>query len=66
MAKNPTEDHILDNTLHIEGVFYRTSGNIVFSDTEENPFYLAKSAVLDQLDGYLENGMHMLLKKAGQ
>lgn len=51
------------NIITVEGVIFKTSGNIVFSDTEENPFYLAQSSLLEKIDGCLENGMQQLLQK---
>jgi hypothetical protein len=51
------------NSITIDGVTFKTSGNIVFSDDEDNPFYLAQSSLLEQFDGYLENGMQQFLKK---
>ncbi|MFC1540724.1 hypothetical protein ACFL37_00380 [Candidatus Margulisiibacteriota bacterium] len=51
------------NTITVDGVTFKTSGNIVFSDDEESPYYLAQSSLLEQFDGYLENGMQQFLKK---
>jgi hypothetical protein len=49
--------------ITVDGVTFKTSGNIVFSDPEENPFHLAQSSLLEKIDGYLENGMQQFLKK---
>ncbi|MBN2058162.1 MAG: hypothetical protein JW782_05155 [Candidatus Saganbacteria bacterium] len=51
------------STITINGVTFKTSGNIVFQDGEENAYYLAEPSKLDQLEGMLEHGMQMLLKK---
>ena len=56
--KNKTPD-----TLTINGVTFKTSGNIVFKDQEDSPFYLAQSSMLENFDGFLENGMQLFLKK---
>lgn len=52
------------NTITIEGIVYKTSGNILFADTEEKSFFLAQSDLLESMDALLENGMHSLIKKA--
>lgn len=51
------------NTLTLEGITFRTSGNILFQDSEESPFVMASSSLLDHLDCFLEHGMQMLIKK---
>ena len=51
------------NTLHLDGMVFKTSGNIQFHDHEENPFFLANSPVLEKMDCFLEHGMQMLMKK---
>jgi len=61
MAKNSSSK--TQNKLTLEGVTYKTSGNIVFADPEENPFHLAQSALLDKMDDFVEHGMQTLLKK---
>ncbi len=61
MAKS--NDGKTQNKLTLDGITYKTSGNIVFSDPEESPFHLAQSALLDQMDDFVEHGMQTLLKK---
>ncbi|MEE8637851.1 MAG: hypothetical protein V3T21_02285 [Candidatus Margulisiibacteriota bacterium] len=51
------------NSITLEGVTYKTSGNIVFGDHQENPYHLAQSGLLEKMDGMLEHGMQTLLKK---
>ena len=51
------------NTITVDGITFKTSGNIVFSDPEENPYFLAQSSLLEKIDGLLENGMQQFLKK---
>jgi len=58
-------------SLTIGDVTYKTSGNILFSEADENPTYvIAESRVLDKMDaaiqnGILDNGMQSLMKKFG-
>jgi hypothetical protein len=59
----PNDKKNLANAITLDGVTFKTSGNILFQDAEENPFYLAESPLLDTVEGYLENGMQLLLKK---
>jgi predicted heme/steroid binding protein len=65
MRTNMTKNHDgkTKNKLTLDGVIYQTSGNIVFADPEENPFHLAQSALLEQMDDFVEHGMQTLLKK---
>jgi len=56
------------NSLTLNGVTYKTGGNIVFSDQAEGNYILAASPMLDNVDkaiekGILENGMQMLMRK---
>lgn len=51
------------NSITLEGITFKTSGNIVFKNSEESPFRLAQSALLDKMDGFLEHGMLIFLKK---
>ncbi|MDD5382284.1 MAG: hypothetical protein PHH60_01330 [Candidatus Margulisbacteria bacterium] len=51
------------NTITIDGVTFITGGNIVFSDTDEERYYLAQNSHLEKMEGFLEHGMQMLLKK---
>ena len=57
------EDQAQASTLQVDGVTFKTSGNILFDTDEQNPFYLASSQILEKLDCYLEHGMQMLLKR---
>ena len=52
------------NTILIEGVTYKTSGNILFADSEEKSYFLAQSDLLENMNTLLENGIHGFLKKA--
>ncbi|OGB87719.1 hypothetical protein A3H09_00165 [Candidatus Falkowbacteria bacterium RIFCSPLOWO2_12_FULL_45_13] len=52
------------NTITIEGVIYKTSGNILFAGSEEKSFFLAQSDLLENMNTLLENGIHSFLKKA--
>ena len=51
------------NSLLLDGVLFKTSGNIVFNDPDESPYYLAEGSHLEKIEGMLEHGMQMLLKK---
>jgi hypothetical protein len=53
------------NTITLNGVTFKTGGNIVFKDSEDSPFYLAQSSLLEKMDGFLEHGMQLFLKKIG-
>ncbi len=57
------EDTNYSNTLNLDGITYKTSGNIVFEEDETSSYYLANSPLLENLDCYLEHGMQTLLKK---
>ncbi|MBU1026607.1 MAG: hypothetical protein KKA31_02635 [Candidatus Margulisbacteria bacterium] len=59
---NKTQDN-KNNTLTIDGITFKTTGNINFPDAEESPFLLAQSSLLDNMSGVLEHGMQMLMKK---
>jgi hypothetical protein len=58
-------------SLTIGDVTYRTSGNILFSETGENHGYvIAESRLLEKMDaaiqnGILDNGMQSLMRKFG-
>lgn len=51
------------NKITLDGVTYKTSGNILFDDPNETPFHHAQSALLEKMDGFVEHGMQTLLKK---
>ena len=51
------------NIITIDGVTFKTEGNITFSDSEEDRYYLAQGSQLEKMQGMLEHGMQMLLKK---
>lgn len=53
----------MPDTLTLNGVTFKTSGNIVFKDSEDSPFYLAQSSTLNKMDSFLEHGMQLFLKK---
>ena len=55
--------------LTIGNTTFKTSGNIIFSDGDEDRYYIAENSVLEKIDkaiqnGIVENGMQSLLKKA--
>jgi len=60
MTQHKTENN---NTITVEGITFKTSGNIVFSDSTESEYLLAQNSQLDKMENLLENGMHTLLKK---
>ena len=60
---NDTKSEKRSNTLTIDGVTFKTSGNITFPESEETHFCIAHSAILDEMNAALENGMHSLMKK---
>lgn len=51
------------NTLNLDGIVYKTSGNILFHKDEEDVFITAQSSLLDNIDGILENGMLTVMRK---
>lgn len=51
------------NKITLDGVTYKTSGNIIFDDSKEIPFYHAQSTLLEKMDGFVEHGMQTLIKK---
>ena len=51
------------NKLTLDGITFKTSGNILFKDSDDNPFLLAQSPLLEKMDGFLEHGMQLFLKK---
>ncbi|KPJ68924.1 hypothetical protein AMJ44_05120 [candidate division WOR-1 bacterium DG_54_3] len=61
MLKDDTDK--AQNKLTLDGITFKTSGNILFKDSKENPFLLAQSTLLEKVDGLLEHGMQMLFKK---
>ncbi len=55
-------------SVTVNGTIYKTSGNIIFGDDDGSNFYMAESALLDNMDkaiqeGILGNGMRSLMKK---
>ena len=61
MLKDNTDNS--QNKLTLDGITFKTSGNILFKNSDENPFLLAQSPLLEKMDGFLEHGMQLLLKK---
>jgi hypothetical protein len=59
----PNFDEEVTNSLTLNGVTFKTSGNIVFESPEESPYVIAESPLLEKMDGILENGLQMLLKR---
>lgn len=56
------------NHLTLGGVTYKTAGNILFSDSDEDSYMLAESPILDKMDkaiedGIIGNGMRTLLNR---
>ena len=56
------------DSITINGVTYKTAGNILFASEKEGDYLLAESTLLNKLDevakkDFLENGMHSLLKR---
>jgi hypothetical protein len=51
------------NELTIGNIKFKTSGNIVFEDHQNNPFFLAESNLIDKMDNFLQKGIQMMLKK---
>ncbi len=55
-------------SVTVNGTIYKTSGNIIFGDDGECNYYMAESALLENMDkaiqdGILGNGMRSLIKK---
>jgi hypothetical protein len=59
-TKSTPED---SNQITVNGLTFKTGGNIVFSDTDDSAYFLAEGSQLDKMEGLLEHGMQMLLKK---
>ena len=51
------------NTIVVDGVIFRTGGNILFGDPAETPYYLAEGSKLEKIEGIVEHGWQTLLKK---
>lgn len=56
------------NWLTVGDVVYKTSGNILFEESESNSYFLAESPALEKMEeavrfSIIENGMNLLLKK---
>ncbi len=51
------------NTLKLNGIIYKTSGNIVFQDPENNKYIHAESKLAEDMDDFIQNGMQAFLKK---
>jgi hypothetical protein len=54
------QDEKISTQLTLKGVTFKTGGNIVFVDES---YYLAQGSQLEKVEGLLEHGMQMLLKK---
>ena len=61
MTKTSNKD--CSSTITLNGVTYKTNGNIVFDGQLEDEYFIAESTTLDNIDSYLEHGMQTLLKK---
>lgn len=51
-----------NNILILDGITFKTSGNIVFEEGEAS-YYLAESPLLEKIDGIMEHGLQTLLRK---
>jgi len=49
--------------IMVGDTLFRTSGNILFEDCEHSPYILASNPLLSRMEGYLEQGIDMLLNK---
>ena len=49
--------------LTIGNIKFKTSGNIVFEDSADHPFFLAESNLVDKMDNFLQKGIRMMLQK---
>jgi hypothetical protein len=58
-------EKLASNVLTLDGIVFKTSGNILFSDSEEGSYYLAQNSRLEKIEGLTENGMNTLMKKTG-
>lgn len=61
MDKEMPEDR--SNCLTLNGMVFKTGGNIVFETSEETSYVIAQSPLLDKMDGILEDGLQQLLKR---
>ena len=52
-----------NNILTLQGLTFKTGGNIVFDESEGNTYYLAESSTLENYHEALENGLQSFLKK---
>lgn len=59
MENTPKEKNILT----LQGLTFKTGGNIVFDESEGNSYYLAESTSLENYQESLENGLQSFLKK---
>lgn len=71
MKKDKNEKIADSSCLTINGITYKTSGNILFCESEEDGYIIAESPLLDKVDraiqeGILENGMQTLLRKVSE
>ena len=51
------------NRITIKGITFKTGGNILFEDSDQDLYFLAEGSALDSYNGMLENGMALFLKK---
>ncbi|MBU0671476.1 MAG: hypothetical protein KJ732_00440 [Candidatus Margulisbacteria bacterium] len=51
------------SSVTVNGVTFKTGGNIVFAESDDASYYLAEGSQLEKIEGMLEHGMQMLLKK---
>ena len=56
-------DEEKSNILTVNGLTFKTSGNIVFENSEESSYVIAESPLLEKMDGILDNGLQQLLKR---
>ncbi|MDI6731462.1 MAG: hypothetical protein QME05_02635 [Candidatus Margulisbacteria bacterium] len=49
--------------IMVGDTLFRTSGNILFENCEHSPYVLASNPLLSKMEGYLEQGINMLIKR---
>jgi hypothetical protein len=68
MNNRDQEKEANSSCLTLNGLVYKTSGNILFYETDETYYFMAESPMLEKIDqaiegGILQNGMCAFLKK---
>lgn len=52
------------NKITVGELTFKTSGNIIFEEEEGGSYFLAESNMLKKADGFLENGIQMLINSS--